>query len=61
MQTNSNSQGKDRRVRFRELLVGEVPTRCSNSESLRSDAMERAVDIDASSPARKITIHLPTH
>ena len=39
---------------------GEVPTRCASFESLRSDAMKLAVDIDASAPARKITIHLPT-
>ena len=39
---------------------GEVLTRCASFESLGNNAMERAVDIDASSPARKITIHLPT-
>ena len=42
------------------FLWGEVPTRCASFESLRSNAMELAVDIDASSPARKITIHLAT-
>ena len=39
---------------------GEVPTRCASFESLRSDAMTLAVDIDASAPTRTITIHLPT-
>ena len=39
---------------------GEVVTRCASFESLRRDAMKLAEDIDASPPAKKITIHLPT-
>ena len=39
---------------------GEVPTCCASFESLRSEAVMLAVDIDASPPARIITIHLPT-
>ena len=39
---------------------GEVPTRCASFESLRSGAMNLAVDIDASKPTKTITMQLPT-
>ena len=38
---------------------GEVPTRCATFESIRSGAMDLAVDIDASKPTKTITIQLP--